>query len=154
MKIQLEKSSAPALPFVMCHLPLHFHDKVIGGGCIINFWRNTGWEILLRLLPSFLLTPLVRAAVRAPSNTPLQVLPPAPPHSHGLWASPAFSLPFPYSALYSYFILSTKSMWQAKSFSISNGCDMRKLRWETSFQKLTFKCVSWLNKSTSKRVFP
>ena len=55
MKIQAEESSAPVLPFIMCYLPLYFHNKVTGAGCMANFWRNTGSEIVLGLLPSFLL---------------------------------------------------------------------------------------------------
>ena len=80
MKIQPEKSSAPILLIIMCYLPLHFHDKVAGGGCTADFWRNTGSETVLGLSPSFLLlTPLVSPQ----SLAGLQSGPPAAPLSRG-----------------------------------------------------------------------
>lgn len=87
MKIRSEKSSAPVLPFIMCYL--HFHDRAIGGGCMADFWKNTGSETVLGLLQSFLLlTPLASPQ----SLTRLQSL-------HTAFMGSGLSLPYPLPSL-------------------------------------------------------
>lgn len=106
-KIQSEKPSAPVLSFIMCYLPLLFHDKVTREQ---TFWRNAGSEAVFRLLPSFLLL----KPLASPQNpTGLQSL-------HTAFTGSGCSLPsssFPCSALYGYFTLSTESLWRAETFS-------------------------------------